>query len=95
MTHMSPSDITRRRITKWIIDTKSVDQNPTWTERRLAIDYGGHTYIVSNGQIFQCAHCGHYDPEWNATEVLTFFRDVFGIKPYEIEIACSVAVVPK
>jgi len=82
----------RKRIAKWVMDAQPVDAKPTWVERRLAIDFGEHTYIVNNGQIFQCAHCGHYDPEWSASEVLTFFKDMFGIKPYEIEVDCSVAV---
>lgn len=88
----SPSDATRKRITKWIESAKPVDTNPVWTEKRLAIDFGGHTFIITNGQIFQCAHCGHYDPEWNATEVLTFFSENFGVKPYEIEVTCSVTI---
>ena len=80
----TPSELTRKRIAKWIDSATPVTAQPTWTEQRLAIDFGGHTYIVNNGQIFQCAHCGHYDPEWNATEVLTWFKDVMGVKPYEI-----------
>lgn len=87
----SLSDITRKRIAKWISSAKPLDSSPTWTERRLAIDIGGHTYIVTNGQVFQCAHCGTFDPEWSATEVLTYFKDNFGIKPYEIEVTCTVA----
>jgi hypothetical protein len=89
---MSPSDLTRVRINRWIEQAKPLALNPVWTETRLVIDYAGHTFIVANGQIFQCAHCGHYDPEWNATEVLTYFKDVLGIKPYEIEVTCSVAL---
>jgi len=89
------SDITKARIAKWIEQAKPVSKNPTWTERRQAIEFGGHTYLVSNGQVFQCAHCGHYDPEWSSTEVLRWFEENFGIKPHEIEITCSVAVVEK
>lgn len=85
--------MTRKRIARWIMETKPVDINPTWTERRLALDFGGHTYIINNGQIFQCAHCGHYDPEWSVTEVISYFRDNYGIKPYEIEVTCAVSVV--
>jgi hypothetical protein len=74
---------------------KPISQVPTWTERRQAIDIGGHSYIVSNGQVFQCAHCGHYDPKWSVAEVLTFFKDNFDIKPYDIDVVCTVAeVVP-
>ena len=87
-----PSDATRKRIAKWIESAKAIDTNPVWTEKRLAIDFGGHTYIVNNGQVFQCAHCGTFDPEWNATEVLAFFRDNFNIKEYEIMVTCTVAV---
>jgi hypothetical protein len=64
------SEATRRRIAKWSMEAKPVSQQPVWTEMRRAIVFGGHTYIVSNGQVFQCGHCGHYDPEWSATEVM-------------------------
>ena len=89
---LSPSEIRSRRIGKWVESAKSVKTTPTWVEQRLAIDIGEHTFIVTNGQIFECAHCGHYDPEWNATEVLEFFKPM-GIEPYEIEVTCTVAVV--
>lgn len=92
MKHLISLEITKARIAKWIMKAQPIDKNPTWTERRLAIEFGGHTYLVGNGQVFQCAHCGHYDPEWSATEVLTFFEETFGVKPQEIEITCSVAV---
>lgn len=92
---MTNSDITRRRVAKWIEQAKPISEKPVWAEFRQAIDFGGHTYIIQNGQIFQCAHCGHYDPEWSATEVLEFFKEKFGIKPYDIEVSCSVAVVKK
>jgi hypothetical protein len=90
---MSMSEISRRRIAKWIESAKPLDEVPVWTETRQAIDFGDHTYIIQNGQIFQCAHCGTFDPEWNATEVLAYFRENFGIKPYTIEVVCSVAAV--
>ena len=93
MSNLTPSEITRKRIAKWMLETKPVTPQSTWTEKRQAIDFGGKTYIITNGQVFQCGHCGTYDPVWNATEVLTFFRDNFGIKPYDIEVTCSVAVV--
>lgn len=92
MSNLSPTDVTRKRIAKWIESATPLSETTTWVETRLAIDFGGHTYIVNNGQIFQCAHCGHYDPEWSASEVLEYFKQ-FGIKPYEIEVSCSVAVV--
>lgn len=93
MSNLSPSDVERQKINRWILNAKSLADQPVWTERRLAIDFGGHTYIVNNGQIFQCAHCGHFDPEWSASKVLSYFYDFFGIKPYEIDVVCTVAVV--
>jgi hypothetical protein len=88
----SHSDISAKRVAKWISESKPVSAEPIWQESRLAIDFGGHTYIITNGQIFQCAHCGTYDPQWNATEVVTYFRDKFGIKPYTIQVTCSITV---
>jgi len=90
MKHLVSSEVTRARIAKWIMKALAVDRNPTWTERRQAIEFGGHTYLVSNGQVFQCPHCGNYDPEWSSTEVLIFFEENFGIKPHEVEIICTV-----
>jgi hypothetical protein len=89
---LTPSDISRQRLANWIESARPIATHPTWIEKRQAIDFGGHTYVVSNGQVFQCAHCGHFDPKWNATEVLTYFKDNFGIKPYDIEVTCSVAI---
>jgi hypothetical protein len=93
MTHIVSSNVSKARVSKWIMEAKPVDVVPTWTERRLAIEFGGHTYLVANGQVFQCAHCGRYDPEWRAQEVLEFFEENFGIKPHEIEITCSISPV--
>jgi hypothetical protein len=90
-----PSEISRDRVSKWIEQAKPVSQHPTWVERRLAIDIGEHTYIVTNGQVFECTHCGTLDPEWTATEVLDFFKETFNAVPYEIEVTCSVAIVKK
>lgn len=95
MSKMSPAELARKRFAKWVESAKPIQQRPEWTERRLAIDIGGHTYIIGNGQIYQCAHCGHYDPEWSATEVLAYYKDNFGIKPREIEVTCYVAEIPK
>jgi len=95
MSHLSPSEVTKRRITKWLTEAKPVNSHPVWVEYRQAIDVGDCTYIISNGQVFQCAHCGQYDPEWSATEVLQFFKEVMGIYPYEIEVTCSVAIIEK
>ncbi len=86
------SAIARARFARWVEQTKPIDLNPTWTEKRLVIKFGDHTYLVGNGQVFQCPHCGHYDPDWTASEVISFFRDTFGIKPTEIEVTCTVAV---
>lgn len=91
----SPMDLTRKRVANWLVDAKPLTEITTWTEQRLVIDFGGHTYIVSDGQIFQCAHCGHYDPKWSVTEVLSFFKETFGIKPYEIEVTCTVSLAAK
>lgn len=93
MKHLTSDDISKSRVAKWLAQAKPIEQNPVWTERRQAISFGNHTYLITNGQVFQCAHCGHYDPEWSAVNVLTFFEENFGIKPYEIEITCSVAIV--
>lgn len=86
---LSSDIITQKRITQWLLSAFSVTENKTWTETRQAIQFGGHTYLVSEGQVFQCAHCGHYDPEWKAQEVLKFFEETLGIKPIEITITCS------
>lgn len=91
MTNQSPADVTRMRIAKWMDQATPISKRPTWTEQRLVIDFGGHTYPVTNGQVFQCAHCGHYDPEWSATEVLEFFEKL-GHKPYEITVNVSVVL---
>ena len=89
--HKSPA-ITQQRISKWLMQAKSVEQNPTWTETRQAIQFGEHTYILNKNQVFVCGHCGSFDPEWSATEVIDFFRDMYGIKPTEITVQVSVAV---
>lgn len=83
------SDLTRRRIANWVLQAKPVKEKETWKEKRLVIDFQGHTYFVSNDQIFQCAHCGHYDPQWSITEVLAFFK-LMGIKPREVEVTCTI-----
>ena len=84
------SEVTRKRIVKWLMQAKPIEVNPTWTERRQAIVIGGHTYIVAHGQVFQCAHCGHFDPEWNATEVLAYAKEMFNAEPFDIEVTCTV-----
>lgn len=93
MAHLVSSEVTKARIANWMIEAQPLENNPTWTERRQAIEFGGHTYLVENGQVFQCSHCGHYDPKWSSTEVLRWFEENFGIKPHDIEVTCSVAVV--
>lgn len=93
MKHLISTDVAKSRIAGWIASNPiPVETGNSWTEKRLAIEFGGHLYIVENGQVFQCAHCGHYDPQWKSTEILTYFDELFGIKPVEIEIVCSVAV---
>lgn len=94
MKHMISSEVEKARVAKWILNATSISKSPTWTEKRLAIEFGGHTYLVTNDQVFQCAHCGHYDPQWSAVGVLSFFEETFGIKPFEIEITCNI-VLPK
>jgi hypothetical protein len=89
---LDTSKVTQQRIAKWIESTKPINDTPTWTEMRQAIVIGEHTYILNNGQVFQCAHCGRYDPEWKVTEVIAFMKATFNIDPIEIEITCSVAV---
>ena len=95
MRHLVSSDVAKARVAKWLTEAVPVDENPTWVERRLAIEFGGHTFLVVDGQVFQCARCGHYDPAWKSQEVLAFFEENFGIKPHEVEVTCSVAVVKK
>lgn len=92
MKFMDFSDVTRARVSKWIVDAKPLEPNTTWTERRQAIVFGGHTYLIGNGQVFQCAHCGHYDPQWTVTEVIQYFKEKFNVEPTEIEVTCSVAI---
>lgn len=89
MKHVVSSEVSKARVNRWLLQAKPIDSNTTWTERRQAILFGGHCYLVSNGQVFQCAHCGAYDPEWSSTEVLNYFEEVWGIKPQEVEITCS------
>ncbi len=92
MNHIVSSEVTKARVSKWLMEAQPVSKKSTWVERRLAIEFGEHTYILGNSQVFQCAHCGAFDPEWSVTEVLNLFESNFGIKPKEIEIVCTVAV---
>ncbi len=91
MKFSSGSEVDQKRVAKWMLQAKPLDERASWIERRQFIDFGGHTYPLTNGQIFQCAHCGHYDPEWSAVTVLTYFKNNFGIEPYEKDVLCSVA----
>ncbi len=95
MKHFISEEASRKRIANWMMTAHAVDVNPTWIERRQAIEFGGHTYLIGKGQVFACVNCGHYDPEFSATEVLQWFEETLGIKPHDIEITCSVAIVPK
>jgi hypothetical protein len=90
MSHIVSKKITEERIAKWAANAQPITKATLWTEKRLAIAFGGHMYLLANGQVFQCAHCGHYDPEWSAHEVLGFFKEHFGAKLVEIEIECSI-----
>ncbi len=91
MKHFTSSEVSHRRLTKWLIEANnnSITKNPTWTETRQVIDFGGHTFLLNKGQVFQCAHCGFYDPEWVITEVLEYFATL-GIKPYDITVTVSI-----
>jgi|ERR1043165_5569895 hypothetical protein len=91
MKHLVSTDVAKARLAKWLMKAQPVSPEVTWTERRMAIKFGGHTYLVEKDQIFQCAHCGRFDPQWNTTEVLNFFFENFDVKPEEIEVVCSVA----
>lgn len=83
-------EISQSRVSKWLAQATSIE-NTTWTETRQVIEFGAHVYPLVNGQVFQCGHCGHYDPQWSATEVIKFFQETFGIKPTEIQVTCTVA----
>jgi hypothetical protein len=92
---LTSTEVTKARVAKWLMQATPIDKQPTWTERRQAIVFGVHTYILTPDQVFQCAHCGRYDPQYSVTEVITFFDEQFGIKPQEIEVTCSVATISK
>ena len=83
------SDLSRRRIAQWIMQAKPLKKEETWTETRLAVDFNGHTYLLSNDQIFQCSRCGHHDPRWSVVEIIAFFK-LMGIKPREVEVTCKI-----
>lgn len=92
MKHLISDKVAQARVANWLATAAPVEKNPTWIEKRQAIVFGDHTYLLEKGQIFQCGHCGHYDPKWVVTEVLAYFEQTFGIKPIEIDVTCSVAV---
>jgi hypothetical protein len=91
MSHIISSKLAKTRVAKWLATEGQHPKLPgvSWTETRQALIYDGHTYLVSSGQVFQCGHCGHWDPDWVAHEVLDFFKETFGVKPVEIEITCT------
>lgn len=91
--HLVSDDVTKARVAKWLMEATPVDENTTWVERRLAIEFGGHLFFITKEQVFQCAHCGWYDHEWKNVGVLNFFEETFGIKPIEVEITCTVSRV--
>lgn len=84
------TQVAQARIARWALEAESITDNPTWTERRLVIEFGGSRYLVGKGQVFQCPHCNTFDLEWSGQEVIEFFKEHLGIKPFEIEITCSV-----
>jgi hypothetical protein len=89
--HLISDKVAQKKVAGWFASNpQAVTEETKWIEKRLAIVYAGHTYLVQKEQIFQCTHCGHYDPKWDTTEVLRFFREVFGVEPTEIEIECSI-----
>lgn len=91
--HLISDKVAQQRVTKWLAEAKSITEQPTWTERRLAIEIGGHLHILERGQVFDCPKCGHLDPgSSTATEVIRFFEETLGVKPVEIEIECTVKV---
>ncbi len=86
MRHLVSSNVMLKRIATWISQATPINTNESWTETRQAIDIGNHTYLIENGQVFPCAHCGKYDRQWSSVEVLSFFEETYGAKPYDITV---------
>jgi len=91
--HTVSPKVSQARVAKWLNTEGKRPKLPgvSWTETRQAIVFNGHTYLVSSGQVFQCGHCGHWDPDWVAHEVLEYFKNQFGITPIDIEINCTLS----
>lgn len=91
--HITSDKVAQQRVTKWLAEAVSLTQQPTWTERRLAIEIGGHLHLLQKDQVFNCLKCGYLDPgSSTATDVIRFFEETLGVKPVEIEITCTVEV---
>lgn len=93
--HIVSSEVSKNRITKWLMQAEPVKTGSTWTEKRRAITIGEHTFLVEKEQIFQCLHCGTYDPQWSSVEVLTWIEENFGSKPFDLEITCTIETPPQ
>jgi hypothetical protein len=89
--HIISSKVSKNRISEWFLQASPVTSESTWTEKRRAVTVGEHTFLVEKEQIFQCLHCGTYDPQWSSVEVLTWLQENFGVKPFDLEVTCSVA----
>src|SRR4051812_10317216 len=72
--HIISSEVSKKRITEWFAQASPVVPGTTWTEKRRAVTIGEHTFLVEKEQIFQCLHCGTYDPQWSSVEVLTWLE---------------------
>ncbi len=91
--HFISDKVSQARVTKWLAEAKSVEQRPTWTETRLAVEIGGHLHILERGNVFDCPKCGHLEPgSSTATDVIRFFEETLGVKPVEIEVEVTVKV---
>jgi hypothetical protein len=89
--HIISSEVSKNRISNWLLQATPVSPETTWTEKRRAITIGDHTFLLEKEQIFACLHCGTLDPQWSSVEVMTWIEENFGVKPHDIEIVCSVA----
>lgn len=91
MNHMVSSEVEKARIANWLLNATPIKKTPSWIETRLAIEFGGNTYLLDKEQVYQCARCGHYDPKWSVTEVIKFFKENFDdAKLVEVEVRCSI-----
>jgi hypothetical protein len=84
------SKIAQSRVAKWILGSKPITPETEWIETRQAIIVGECTYLLDKKQVFQCAHCGHYDNDSTATAVIEYYKEQFGISPVEVEVICRI-----